>query len=114
MSRYEMPDGSWDMDREEADYQQYELERAGREAYRAHRKALARLLKGDATGAAQVCPHSSRMKTVCRDCGAELTAQPPVALAAGPFGCPKCGEPLTIAGELAECQGDKAHQWRLK
>jgi hypothetical protein len=37
MKNYELPDGSWDMDREEADHQMAELQAAGREADRARK-----------------------------------------------------------------------------
>ena len=100
---YERPDGSWDWDREDADRQTADLVAAGREAHRDHKRAIARILKGDLAGAASICHHGSRLGDLCRECGALLGATPLIALAGGPASCVKCCEPLTISGREARC-----------
>lgn len=68
MSRYEMPDGSWDMEREDADYQMAALEEVGRRASRLKKKG--------------VCVHGSSVRNLdgtvtCREpgCGKVFASQ---------------------------------------
>lgn len=48
-----------DMEREQADIEQAELEAAGREYGRAHRRMMALRKAGDLTGAAKACKHGA-------------------------------------------------------
>ena len=57
IGNYETPDGGWDMEREQADFDQAEMERAGR-VYSRRAKASAGLrAAGNLEGAAELCPH---------------------------------------------------------
>jgi hypothetical protein len=56
MSRYDTPDG-WDMGREQADYEQAELEAAGAAYARATRRVKALVAMGKKEEAARYCPH---------------------------------------------------------
>lgn len=109
---YERPDGSWDMEREQADFDQADLERAGREAARSYRRSLALILSGDLEGAATTCRHGAGIRTRCLYCGSDANDKPRVALSAGPAGCPKCLEPLAISCRGAICKNE--HSWELK
>lgn len=115
---YERPDGSWDMEREEADHQQAELEAAGQNARRLMRVSLSRRLKGQIVGAALACPHGSTGltdgKPRCYGCGSLLdearkqVLQPCVY----PHGCLKCNGEVSIVDRSGKCS--QGHEWHLK
>lgn len=115
---YERQDGSWDMDREEADYQQAELIAAGREAYRRDRKSLACRLKGDLAGASAICSHGASGLVdglpTCARCGSTLdeARRAVVAPCVHPHGCLKCFSPLVISDGRGKC--GNGHDWYLK
>src|SRR3990167_7343624 len=112
--QYEMPDGSWDMEREEADSQLAALAQAGRDSYQMSKRSLAALLRGDKEQAANFCPHSWRMHDLCLYCGARVVNGQVTEVGAGPAGCPRCAAPLQIDGTTAKCGGEKGHEWALK
>ena len=115
--RYERPDGSWDMDREEADHQQAALEAAGREAYRMQRRSMGARLRGNPPEAAALCPHGASGlvggRPVCRDCGSILDDSRRIVLVpcVYPHACLKCYGPLSIADGRGKCPN--GHDWYL-
>ena len=58
-SIYELPDGSWDIEREEADYQQAQFEVEERARSQQIKRAHRAYLSGDKAKAAKLCPHGA-------------------------------------------------------
>lgn len=122
---YEMEDGSWDSEREEADRQQADFQADAREYTRLRRRILAAALRGDLAGAARLCRHgwSGRHEDgrLCEICGSTFkegpdcfTPGPIVRLGVKPPRCPRCDEPVTLHLEAAEGACGNGHLWKAK
>jgi len=117
---YEMPDGSWDMEREDADCQQAALEAAGRNFVKRRKRSLAALLEGNKERAAELCPHSWTLPDRCFDCGSVGTrsddfervftvTEPCVH----PFRCIKCDKDLAISDASIAASCAAGHRFHL-